>query len=180
MELRKRKPTRLKDYDYSSNGRYFITICTQKKECVLGDIVGDDVLGVPKIKLSDMGIIVKEQIEEMEKAYSYLHVAEYVIMPNHVHFIITVNAGGGTPRTSSPTGAIIPQYISTLKRFTNKKIGFSIWQRTYHDHIIRSKEEYIKIQKYIQQNPKNWESDFYNTPENFFTDKVKNKKDFLQ
>ena len=65
--------------------------------------------------------------------------------------------------TPSPTNAIIPQFVSTLKRFSNKKIGGSIWQRSYHDHIIRNEQEYQKIWDYIDTNSLKWQDDCYHT-----------------
>jgi REP element-mobilizing transposase RayT len=67
----------------------------------------------------------------------------------------------GTSRTPSPANAVIPAFISTLKRFTNKDIGFSVWQRSFHDHIIRSERDYDRIAEYIENNPRNWRDDCF-------------------
>ncbi len=164
MELPTRKQIRLQKYDYSQNGAYFVTICTKDKHEILSKIdVGDGVLDVPIIKLSDYGIIAKKQIEEMKSIYTYLDIDKYTIMPNHIHLIITIDGVNGTSRTPSPTNAIIPKFVSTLKRMSNKKIGFSVWQRSYHDHIIRNEHEYQKIWQYIDTNPIKWELDKYYT-----------------
>ena len=87
MNLPKRKPTRLKDYDYSSEGAYFITICTKNKQKILCDIVGDGAHDVPKINLSPMGEIVEKYILSTNKIPE-LTVDKYVIMPNHIHLIL--------------------------------------------------------------------------------------------
>ena len=162
-----RKHPRLKGYDYSQNGAYFITICVNVGRDVpgaphiLGRIVGDDVRDVPICELSDYGRIVEKRIEEMNGVYDDMNVEKYVIMPNHIHLIICVNTDGGTSRTPSPTNAKIPGFISTFKRFTNKECGISIWQRSYHDRIIRNDEEYLRIWKYIDENPIRWTEDQY-------------------
>jgi hypothetical protein len=72
------------------------------------------------------------------------------------------DVGNGTSRTPSPTNAVIPAFVSTLKRFTNKDVGFALWQRAFHDHIIRDECDYYRIAEYIENNPQNWRSDrFY-------------------
>ena len=123
--LQKRKPNRLQGYDYSSNGVYFVTICTQNKECVLSRIVGDGVLDVPKIELSKYGKAVDEQIALMNSMYDNVTVEKYVIMPNHIHLLIRIEnkSESGTSRTPSPTNSVIAMFVSTFKRFTNKNAG---------------------------------------------------------
>lgn len=164
-ELQKRKPNRLKNFDYSTNGAYFITICTKDKKCILGKIVGDGVLDVPKIYLSDYGNIVNDRIAEMNKTYENMLVEKYIVMPNHIHLLIyidnNVKNNIGTSRTPSPTNATIPSFVSTLKRLTNKQIGESIWQRSYYDHIIRNEKDYLNIWEYIENNTLKWCEDKY-------------------
>ena len=158
---KQRKPTRLKDYNYSSNGRYFVTICVQDRKQLLGQIVGDGVLDVPKVELSRFGIIAEKYIASMNETYEKIHVSDYVIMPNHIHLIIGV-LGHGTSRTPSPTNEAIPRFVSTFKRFCNKEYGQNIWQRSYNDHIIRNDLDYKKYYTYIQKNPFTWAKDeFY-------------------
>ena len=129
-------------------------------------IVGDGVLDVPHVKHTDFGKIVNDQINEINKTYNDINIMKYVIMPDHVHMIIYLfddkNVLGGTSRTPSPTNARIPALISTLKRFVNKKIGYNIWQRSFHDHIIRSEREFLEICGYIDNNPINWVNHIYN------------------
>ena len=168
-----RKPNRLKNYNYSQNGAYFITICTKDSKCILSQIVGDTsveensvgdgVLDVPIIKLTKYGKIVNDRIIEMNSIYKNVSVEKYVIMPNHVHLLIVIdnyNEGeyDGTSRTPSPTrqNSVISSFNSTLKRYTNKQIGYNIWQRSFHDHIIRNKDDYLTRWQYIDENPKKW------------------------
>ncbi len=162
MELPKRKPVRAKDYDYSQAGAYFVTICTKNKRHILGNIVGGDVLGAPKIKLSDYGKIVDNQIKTMNTIYENISVDTYVVMPNHIHLIITIDkSDNGTSRTPSPTSSTLPQFVSTFKRFVNRQIGYNIFQRSYHDHIIRNEKDYTEIYTYIENNPAKWAEDRY-------------------
>ena len=89
---------------------------------------------------------------------------KYVVMPNHIHLIIAIRndvVENGMSRTPSPTNAIIPHVISTFKRFCNKEIGKKIFQRSFHDHIIRNSDDYDKISKYIYENPLIWEKDCF-------------------
>ncbi len=157
--LPKRKPTRLKGYDYSSPGAYFVTICTQNREQLLSKIVGEDALIVPQNNLSEIGLICDKYINNMDIKYENATVDKYVIMPNHIHLIIFLH---GTMRASSPTKNI-ETIIRSFKTMVTKEIGNSIWQRSYHDHIIRGEKDYQKIWEYIDTNELKWELDcFYN------------------
>ncbi len=89
MQLPKRKPTRLKDYDYSQNGAYFITICTAKRKPLLCEIVGADI-GRPNVNLTEYGEIVKTAIDELPLHYKMVVIDKYVIMPNHLHLIMHI------------------------------------------------------------------------------------------
>ncbi len=86
----------------------------------------------------------------MNSVYDDVNVYPYVIMPNHIHFIIEIDGSSGTP---TPTNSRIPFLVSTFKRMTNKKAGFKIWQRGYNDHIIRNDEDYLRAVEYIINNP---------------------------
>lgn len=156
-----RKPTRLKNFDYSAAGYYFITICTKEKQKILCDIVGGGAHDAPKIVLSGTGEIVEKYILSSNNIDN-LTVDKYVIMPNHIHLILAVE-NNGMSRAPSPTNNIISHAISTLKRFVNKEVGRNIFQRSFHDHIIRGENDYREIWEYIETNPQKWETDeFYN------------------
>ena len=172
-----RKRTRLRAYDYSGSGVYFVTVCTEAKRPVLCRIVGAGVLDGPRPELTAQGKIVQNRLEEMERIYDDISIDHYVIMPNHVHLLLTIRgagpgtwgtpsptdagAGPGTSRTPSPTNARLPQFLSTFKRFTNREIGFPIWQRSYHDHIIRDEPDFLNHWQYIDDNPAKWAEDPY-------------------
>jgi putative transposase len=148
--LPKRKNIRLKGYNYSQNGYYFITLCTQNREKLFGEIVGGGDLDTPKIQLTRAGKIVDKYTNSIEKAYANVKVDIFTIMPNHIHIILIINnLKNGTSGSPSPTNALIPTVISVFKRLTNKEYGASIWQRGYHDHIIRNEQDYKEICEYI-------------------------------
>ena len=158
IEHKTRKPTRLKEYNYSSDGTYFITICSKDRKPIFSRVVGDGVLDIPKIILSEYGAVIDSQINLIDNHYEYLNIDNYVVMPNHIHILISVY-NNGMSRTLSPTNDIIPTYVSTLKRFVNKEVGENIFQRSYNDHIIRNERDYLEHYTYIENNPIKWEYD---------------------
>ena len=159
-----RKTIRLQNYDYSTPGAYFVTICTQGRKCILSEItVGADALGGPQVRLTRIGQIVEKYILSTESIPG-VHVEKYVIMPNHVHLILSVDGTDGPPRASAPTMAVVPNVISALKRLVNREAGTNIWQRSYHDHVIRGEADYRGIWTYIDTNPARWAEDCYYSP----------------
>ncbi len=88
MELPKRKPTRLKDYDYSSEGAYFITICSHNKQCIFSQVVGA-IHESPEIVLNENGKIINDIIRKLNDRFNII-VDKYVIMPNHIHLIVVI------------------------------------------------------------------------------------------
>ncbi|MDE6658994.1 MAG: transposase [Eubacterium sp.] len=170
-ELPKRKPTRLKDFNYSSNNIYFITICAKDMKSVFGKIVGfgvldepksDNALVVPKIHFSKYGRIINKQIIEMDNFYDNINIYKFVVMPNHMHLLIEIKNNGAS-KTPHPTNSTVSSFIGTLKRFTNKKCDTNLWQRGFYDHIIRDEEDYITKAQYIENNPAKWLEDKYYT-----------------
>ena len=162
MRMERRKPNRLSAYDYSQEGAYFVTVCTKDKKCILSKVsVGDGVLDVPQVQLTRYGQAIDKQIREINGVYSHIEISKYVIMPNHIHMIIFLSGQNGTSRTPSPTNATIPRLISSLKRFVNRSCETNIFQRSFHDHIIRNNEDYLRIWNYIDTNPATWEKDCF-------------------
>lgn len=141
-----RKKIRLKKYDYSKKGMYFVTICIRNRIEILGNIDNN------KIKLTKEGIIVQNYIEYIEKIFKSVIIDDYIIMPNHIHIIISI-----INNNEVTLSRIIRQY----KEIVTKKIRYSIWQKSYYEHIIRDEKEYYKINKYIQNNVLNWKQDKY-------------------
>ena len=157
MDYPKRKHPRLKDYDYSSNGTYYITICTSKRRKILCDIVGRDDLGTPPyvIKLTKYGEITDKYIKLIPEHYKNVSLDQYIIMPDHIHLLLSITKN--TLQNKNETKSIsIPQIITTLKKMIGKEIGVGLFQSTYYDHIIRDEIDYITKWNYIVQNPMRW------------------------
>ena len=154
-ELPKRKHPRLDNYDYSSAGAYFITICTQNRRCVLSRIVGRGLAPAETtaIEYTSLGEIAEKQLFLLADRYPYLTIDQYVIMPDHIHLLISIHNGEDTPekRTSR-----IARFIGTFKRFCNKEYGENIWQGRFHDHVIRNQQDYDETWEYIANNPRKW------------------------
>ncbi len=163
-DLPKRKPTRLKGFDYSTPGAYFITICVKDRKRLLSDIpVGDGVLDVPKNNLKRYGKIAEDYLNRMNDFYKFVSIDKYVIMPNHIHLLLSIKYVeeynlNGTSGTPSPT---VSEFVSTFKRFCNHNYGKNIWQRSFHDHIIRNEKDYQKIWEYIDTNVATWRNDCF-------------------
>jgi REP element-mobilizing transposase RayT len=153
------------------------------------DNVGGGVLDAPHalhnttyVKLSEHGIIVTDVLTEMLTFYKNIFLPCFVVMPNHIHCILIIehngdgasatlngmlrmpkNGASGTPPPTKPTpaNATIPAFLSTFKRFTNKRIGSNIWQRSYYEHIIRDEQDFMRHLEYIENNPAKWAEDEY-------------------
>ena len=159
-----RKTIRLKNFDYSSPGAYFITICTKDRKEILSHIVGTGVPDGPRNILTEYGKIAEKYILEMNAFYEHISIDNYVIMPNHIHLLIRIHctvATDGPPRTSVPTNSVISQFVSTFKRFCNKEYGENIWQTRSNDHIIRNQHDYKNIYEYIETNVIRWDKDCF-------------------
>jgi putative transposase len=169
--IHNRRYLRLRGWDYSSPGRYFVTICVKNKECFLADIVGG------KVVLNEYGKIVESRWLWLKNQYRYVELDAFVIMPNHVHGLIRIiSKSVGTGRdlslptiveSSLPTKTKIKplsDIIGAFKTTSSKDIhlaGFLnfFWQRSFYERIIRSEEEVCKIRQYIMNNPANWDND---------------------
>ena len=163
-DLPKRKPNRLKGYNYSQNGIYFLTVCTKDKKCIFGRIVGGGDLDAPKMILSEYGKITEKYIQSIKQAYKHISIMNYVVMPNHIHLIVEIYSDTNIysdTETVSPANDDIPVMISALKKLINKEIGYNIWQRSYHDHIIRSEADFNTIMEYVEDNPARWKKDCF-------------------
>ncbi len=164
VDLPKRKANRLKGYSYSQNGIYFLTICTRKKECILGSVVGGGDPDAPQMVLSDYGKIAKKYIESIESVYPYIEIMNYVVMPNHVHLIVMLYSDDNIYRKEeikTSVNDIIPTMIAAFKKLVSKDIGCNIWQRSYHDHIIRNEKGFNTIWEYVDNNPARWKKDCF-------------------
>ena len=153
----KRKSIRLRNYDYSSAGVYFITICTkdrknyfwQPKE-IYSKFIGNNIIRPYKIPLSK---------------YGRISVSSFVIMPNHIHMLLTVGFNqkynNSTVLSVTQDKASITRVVKQFKGAVSKEVGFSVWQKSFYDHIVRSEKDLAKMWQYIKSNPLLWEDDCF-------------------
>ena len=153
MELPIRKNTRLKDYDYTQDGIYFITICTKNKEPLFWEIPVGTTIGRPP--LSGNGQIIDYAITNIHNFYPSAEVDKYVIMPNHVHMLIRLSANDERTLNKPRIGWIIQHF----KGYASKRVGFPIWQTGFYDHVIRDEKDYLSRWIYIDENPLKWQED---------------------
>ena len=149
-EFPKRKELRIKQYNYSSRGAYFLTICIKGREKILSDIVkpvGVGALDDPQIQLTEIGKIVEKNLLSSEHISGVI-IDTYIIMPDHIHAIIFLDPDkfikrqDGSSKAPTPTNEMLPHIVSTFKRFCNKEIEKNIFQRGYIEHIIRDQADY--------------------------------------
>ena len=168
MQLQKRKPNRLKNYDYSQNGAYFITICTKDRKPILSHIPEQSENIPTVVKLSPFGECIKEQIENIEKRFDNVIIDNYVIMPNHIHILMRIecNSGGASTQhtggaSPSPTVSDVVCAFKSLATVECKKILpiETLFQRSFYDHIVRNDMDYQNIWQYIDDNPRKWTED---------------------
>ncbi len=149
-DLPKRKQNRIKDYDYSMPGAYFITICTANREPILWEECRGELCSPADIKISPIGMIVANEIERLNGIYDMVCVDKYCVMHNHIHLIIFINVGENGRTQFAPT---ISRVVKQFKGVITKQIGKSIWQRSFYDHGIRNERDYQEIWQYIENNP---------------------------
>jgi REP element-mobilizing transposase RayT len=171
-----RRLLRLKNYDYSQTGAYFVTICTQNRTCLFGAVVDGE------MRLNDVGRMVEHEWFELNHKFTAVEADEFVIMPNHCHGIVIITDGvvgadlrvGPAPK-GAHTGAPLRSRLSTViqwfktmttnKYMRNVKTGTwppfngRLWQRNYHEHVIRNEESLNRIRQYIVDNPARWQFD---------------------
>ena len=177
-DIHYRHSIRLRGYDYSQNGAYFVTICTQDRECLFGNVVNKNMV------LNDAGLMVRSVWNEIPTHYSGFELHDYVIMPNHFHGITMIVGAGpracpdpaqpretGQPRGVAPTGLSLSDIVHRFKTMTTKRYADGVkqnnwqpfdkrlWQRNYYEHIIRNENEYNRIAEYIIRNPQKWKED---------------------
>lgn len=156
MELPKRKQNRLANYDYSTANAYFVTICTVDRKNLFWNDVGA-VIGRPEdIPLTALGEIVRQRIADIPNHYPMICVDHFVIMPNHIHLLLQIKADHNGRPMAAPT---ISTLINQTKGAISKQIGFSVWQKGFHDHIVRGERDYMEIWNYIETNPCRWAED---------------------
>jgi REP element-mobilizing transposase RayT len=174
-----RRSIRLKHYNYTQPGAYFITICTKARQYLFGNVINGE------IKLNYLGQIAFNCWQEIPEHFPNIELDTFVVMPNHLHGILLITEIVGTwqchvqpsRQFKKPISSSIPTVIGSYKSAVSKRInlvlqtkGQSIWQPNYYEHIARNEETLNEIREYIVNNPQNWDKD----PE-----KTKNEQDFL-
>ena len=147
MSYYNRKSPRIKEFDYSQENYYFITVCAYNRKCLFGSVS----------ELNRIREIVKHHIENLDKHYDNVKIDKYVVMPNHIHMILILSGNGTND---------VQQIIGQLKSGVTREIrnlypNIKVWQRSFHDHIIRSQQDYERIWLYIEGNPQCWAKDCF-------------------
>ena len=149
-----RKSLRIKNYDYSSDGYYFVKKKKKNKEKHFGEISASN-----QMCYSKNGLIAKKHICNIQRHYDNVRIDRYVIMPNHIHMIVVIGCSGINSGDDNPT---LSNVVGLFKSGVTREIGFSVWQRLFHEHIIRNETSYMRISEYIENNPALWRKDrFY-------------------
>ncbi|MBC8375268.1 MAG: transposase [FCB group bacterium] len=155
---------RLKGYDYTKPGKYYVTIVTKKHKHLFGHIEKGS------MQLNESGLIVKQSWEWLENQYDYVDLDEFIVMPDHLHGIMILRKDRGVSRNTSAEIATkrksLGRLIGAFKTVSTKQLnqihktpGVKLWQRDFHDQVIRGSEDLDRIRRYIIDNPKKWNSD---------------------
>lgn len=154
-----RKLVRMKGYDYSQPGSYYVTVNTHKNVCHFGKVAGN------KTILNGFGRIVESQWRWLAERYNHVKLDEYIVMPNHLHGILTIKSGiavgNGRDRSLQRKIKPLPELIGAFKTTSSKLIhsaglaGFQ-WQKSYYDRIVRNDMDLERIREYIRNNPARW------------------------
>ncbi len=176
-EKHHRRSVRLPDYDYAQPGAYFVTVCTHERECLFGEIAEE------AMRLNDLGRVVSEVWHAVPAHFSDARTDAFVVMPNHIHGVIvivgyaTADSGVGATHVSplpvpqrpagpkpGSLGAIVGSFKSAVTRRINAHRGTpgaKVWQRNYHEHVIRGRRDLDRVRRYIAENPQRWFWDRY-------------------
>ncbi len=166
---------RLRGWDYTSDGAYFVTVCSQHRVCLFGEICG------VTMQINDLGLVVAETWQWLTSQYAYVALDKWCVMPNHLHGLLIITGRGGS-RAAPTTGGIgaaagehvergkpIGQLIGAFKTVSTKRVntlrgtrGEMLWQRNYWEHIVRDDAEMDDLRAYIRNNPAQWAIDSLN------------------
>jgi REP element-mobilizing transposase RayT len=176
-DIHHRRSLRLKGYDYSQAGAYFVTICSRSRECILGCV--DD----GEMRLNNAGCMVQVVWDDIPSHYAGIDTDAFIIMPNHIHAIIVIvgaapcgrpDSDDGQARGPAPTGNTTLSLADVVHRFKTmttkryadgvKQIGWPafsghLWQRNYYEHVIRDEDDLNRIRQYVMDNPARWAED---------------------
>lgn len=156
-----RKHHKLKDYDYSLPGYYYLTICVSDGKNILSRVGQGLAPAETVVQLTDIGALAEEQLFELNKRFSYVRIDKYIIMPNHIHLIVELI---GDPIKCTEISRpdlyeIIGTYKSITTRICNKNFntpGRKLFQTSFYESVIRSEQGYYEAYQYIEGNPARW------------------------
>lgn len=173
-----RRSIRLKGYDYSQAGAYYVTIVVWHRECLFGEVINKE------MKLNKYGLVAKQQLEKLSKRFPNVELGAFVVMPNHVHVIIIITNDRGTAgnlkgldgepsrraptheRFQRPVKGSVPTIVRSYKSAVAYRInlmrgtkGVPVWQRNYYEHVIRNEKDLQNKTDYIEANPWLWDED---------------------
>lgn len=164
-----RKHPRLKGYDYSQGGAYFVTICTKHRKRILSEITVGRGLAPAKPRLYSTGELVAEELNALLIRFSQLTIEKAVIMPNHVHLLLYLTAAGASPRPTEKQPTVM-DVIRVFKSLTTRRwnqaqgtMAEPLWQTSFHDHVIRDENDFLNHWSYLDTNPARWAEDEYYT-----------------
>ena len=160
MLLMKRQSPRLRGFDYSQNGCYFVTICTHQRRALFGSIFDGSML------LSAYGKTAKNELLQIPNHFGHVTMDAYAIMPNHIHCILLLNS-----TEQAKAGPALPAIIGSYKSGVSRQIHHAdpvliVWQKSFYDRVLRDETAYQEILQYIEQNPLKWELDAYYAKDN--------------
>ena len=149
-ELPKRKDIRIPNFNYSTPGAYFITVCTANREKIFWSDRRGDLRSPTNVPLSKIGIIADNEIRKLNTIYDAVRVDKYCIMPDHIHMILSIHTDvDGRPQVAPTISRVMKQFKGSI----TKQIGRPIWQKSFYDHGIRNRRDYDEIWEYIENNP---------------------------
>lgn len=155
--LPQRRSVRLKNYDYGSNGFYFITLCCYRRFLLFGDIIDD------QMQINSIGALVAMEWQKIPELFPVVELHPWVLMPNHFHAILALSNKPG--KNCTKLGSVIGSFKSLSQKAVRGTFGQNapqLWQRGYYDHVIRNEEAYQHIAQYVQTNPQSWQADYFN------------------
>jgi REP element-mobilizing transposase RayT len=170
-EIHRRRSIRLRGYDYSQAGAYYVTVCTRGKVHLFGQVVEGE------MALNDAGRMVRSAWEHMPRQFPTFELDGYVVMPNHFHAVIRIVGAplvGAPNRAGTRPAPTVGDIVGAFKSITTdeflrgvRESGWSplngaLWQRNYYEHIIRDDDELNKIREYVATNPVRWDTDLEN------------------
>ena len=156
-EIHQRRSVRLRNYDYSQAGLYFITICTHNRMCLFGRIINE------KMVLNNAGKAANQCWHDIPEHYQNIQLHEFVTMPNHIHGIVGME---NISEKRVPLGNVVRGFKIGVTKWFRQNLQYPVskpvWQRNYWEHVIRNEKEHAHLAEYIINNPAKWDDDKLN------------------